>query len=134
MAKYFGSEVDDAVLNKSYEAGMPQVEAKRRYSPAVCVGATKGVDCGSPELKNVSTSHVERANLSMRMGMRRFPRLTNAFAKKIENHMHAISFYFVVYNFVKVRGTVKTTPAIAASVASFQWTIEDIVQMADVME
>jgi hypothetical protein len=123
--------VDYAVLNKTYEGGMPAVEAKRRYSPAVCVGATKNVVCGSPELKDVSTSHVERANLSMRMGMRRFTRLTNAFSKKIENHMHAISFYFMVYNFVKVHGSVKTTPAIAAGVTSIQWTMEDIVNMAD---
>jgi hypothetical protein len=131
VAKHFGSNVDYAVLNKTYEGGMPAVEAKRRYSPAVCVGATKNVVCGSPELKEVSTSHVERANLSMRMGMRRFTRLTNAFSKKIENHMHAISFYFMVYNFVKVHGSVKTTPAIAAGVTSIQWTMEDIVNMAD---
>jgi IS1 family transposase len=131
VAKHFGSSVDYAVMNKTYEGGMPAVEAKRRYSPAVCVGATKNVVCGSPELKDVSTSHVERANLSMRMGMRRFTRLTNAFSKKIENHMHAISFYFMVYNFVKVHGSVKTTPAIAAGVTSIQWTMEDIVNMAD---
>jgi IS1 family transposase len=131
VAKHFGNNVDFAVLNKSYEGGMPQVEAKRRYSPAVCIGATKNVVCGSPELKDVSTSHVERANLSMRMGMRRFTRLTNAFSKKIENHMHAISFYFMVYNFVKVHFTVKTTPAIAAGVTSIKWTMEDIVNMAD---
>ncbi len=131
VAKHFGDNVDFAVLNKSYEGGMAQVEAKRRYSPAVCIGATKNVVCGAPELKDVSTSHVERANLSMRMGMRRFTRLTNAFSKKIENHMHAISFYFMVYNFVKKHGTVKTTPAIAAGVTAIQWTIEDIVMMAD---
>lgn len=131
VAKHFGNDVDFAVLNKSYEGGLPQVEAKRRYSPAACVGTTKHVVCGSPELKSVSTSHVERANLSMRMGMRRFTRLTNAFSKKIENHMHAISFYFMVYNFVKIHGSVKTTPAIAAGVTNFQWTIEDIVMMAD---
>jgi hypothetical protein len=67
------------------------------------------------------------------LGMRRFTRLTNAFSKKIENHMHAISFYFMVYNFVKVHGSVKTTPAMAAGVASFKWTMEDIVNMADTM-
>ena len=97
----------------------------------MCTGATKNTFIGSPELKDISTSHVERANLSMRMGMRRFTRLTDAFSKKIENHMHAISFYFMVYNFVKVHGTVKTTPAIAAGVTTIQWTMEDIVNMAD---
>ena len=131
VRKHFGDNVDYGVLNKSYEGGMPAVEAKRRYSPAVCTGATKNTVIGSPELKDISTSHVERANLSMRMGMRRFTRLTNAFSKKIENHMHAISFYFMVYNFVKVHGTVKTTPAIAAGVTAIQWTMEDIVNMAD---
>ena len=131
VRKHFGDNVDYGVLNKSYEGGMPAVEAKRRYSPAVCTGATKNTVIGSPELKDISTSHVERANLSMRMGMRRFTRLTNAFSKKIENHMHAISFYFMVYNFVKVHGTVKTTPAIAAGVTKIQWTMEDIVNMAD---
>ena len=131
VRKHFGDNVDYGVLNKSYEGGMPAVEAKRRYSPAVCTGATKNTVIGSPELKDISTSHVERANLSMRMGMRRFTRLTNAFSKKIENHMHAISFYFMVYNFVKVHGTVKTTPAIAAGVTTIQWTMEDIVNMAD---
>ena len=133
VAKHFGDDVDFAVLNKSYEGGMPHVEAKRRYSTAVCVGATKNVVCGSPELADVSTSHVERANLSMRMGMRRFTRLPNALSKKIENHMHAISFYFMVYNFVKVHGTVKTTPAIAAGVTAIKWTMDDIVNMADTM-
>ena len=131
VRKHFGENVDYGVLNKSYEGGMPAVEAKRRYSPAVCIGATKNTVIGSPELKDISTSHVERANLSMRMGMRRFTRLTNAFSKKIENHMHAISFYFMVYNFVKIHGTVKTTPAIAAGVTTIQWTMEDIVNMAD---
>jgi hypothetical protein len=86
---------------------------------------------GIPFPDQPSTSHVERANLSMRMGMRRFTRLTNAFSKTIENHMHAISFYFMVYNFVKVHGSVKTTPAIAAGVTSIGWTMEDIVNMAD---
>lgn len=133
VEKAFGRNVDFAVLNKTYEGGMPVVEAKRRYSPAVCIGATKNVICGSPELKDVSTSHVERANLSMRMGMRRFTRLTNAFSKKIENHMHAISFYFMVYNFVKVHSSVRCSPAMAAGVTDTLWSIEDIVMMADTM-
>ncbi len=133
VEKAFGRNVDFAVLNKSYEAGMPVVEAKRRYSPAVCIGATKNVVCGSPEMRDISTSHVERANLSMRMGMRRFTRLTNAFSKKIENHMHAISFYFMVYNFVKIHSSVKCSPAMAAGVTNTLWSIEDIVMMSDTM-
>ena len=131
IAKHFGANVDYAVLNKNYAAGPAVKEAKRRYSPAECTGCTKVPMIGIPFPQDISTSHVERANLSMRMGMRRFTRLTNAFSKKIENHMHAISFYFMVYNFVKKHGTVKTTPAIAAGVGTFQWTIEDIVMMAD---
>ena len=108
VARHFGANVDYAVLNKTYEGGLPAVEAKRRYSPAVCTGATKQVICGSPDMDKISTSHVERSNLTLRMGSRRFTRLTNAFSKKFENHMHAVSFYFMVYNFVKVHGTVKT--------------------------
>ena len=84
-------------------------------------------------MDEISTSHVERANLTMRMGMRRFTRLTNSFSKKFENRMHAVSFYFMVYNVVKVHGTVKTTPAIAAGVTTDRWTMEDIVTMADTM-
>ena len=129
----FGCDVDFAVLSKNYEGGMPAVEAKRRYSPAVCIGATKKVVCGSPEMKDVSTSHVERANLSMRMGMRRFTRLTNAFSKKIENHVHAISFYFMVYNFVKIYSSVRTSPAMAAGVTNTLWDIEDIALMAETL-
>ena len=133
VARHFGDRVDYAVLNKKYEGGMPEVEAKRRYSPAAVVGCTKEIVAGAPAPQSISTSHVERANLTMRMGMRRFTRLTNAFSKKFENHMHAVSFYFMVYNFVKVHGTVKTTPAIAAGVTDVQWTMEDIVTMADTM-
>ena len=127
----FGHNVDFGVLNKTYANDAPMKEAKRRYSPAECTGCTKNPVIGFPDLDKLSTSHVERANLSMRMGMRRFTRLTNAFSKKIENHMHAISFYFMVYNFVKKHGTIKTTPAMAAGVATFQWSMEDVVMMAD---
>ena len=129
VAKAFGIDVDFAVLNKSYEGGLPQVEAKRRYSPAVCVGATKNVVCGDPDFKNISTSHVERANLTMRMGMRRFTRLTNAFSKKIEMHMHAVSLHFCHYNFARIHKTLKVTPAMEAGVAQHVWTIEEIVRL-----
>jgi hypothetical protein len=131
IAKHFGKDVDYAVLNKTYAAPPSTKEAKRRYSPNEVIGTSVAVVNGDPDLKKASTSHVERANLSMRMGMRRFTRLTNAFSKKIENHMHAISFYFMVYNFVKVHGSIKTTLAIAAGVDSRQWTMEDILMMSD---
>lgn len=131
VARHFGAGVDFAVLNKNYAAGPAVKEAKRRYSPAECTGATKIPMIGIPFPDQISTSIVERSNLTMRMNMRRFTRLTNGFSKKIENHMHAISFFFMVYNFVKKHGSIKTTPAIAAGIASFQWTIEDIVMMAD---
>jgi IS1 family transposase len=126
VEKAFGANVDYAVLNKSYEGGTTQVEAKRRYSPAVCVGATKNVVCGSPELRDVSTSHVERANLTMRMGMRRFTRLTNGFSKKIEMHMHAVSLHFMHYNFARIHKTIKVTPAMQANIATHVWTIQEI--------
>ena len=131
IAEHFGTDVDYAVIIKNYMPPPTTPEAKRRYSPNSLIGTTITVVEGAPNHDLATTSHVERANLSMRMGMRRFTRLTNAFTKKIENHMHAISFYFMVYNFVKKHGTIKTTPAIAAGVTSIQWTIEDIVLMAD---
>jgi IS1 family transposase len=131
VARHFGANVDYAVMKKNYAAGPAVKEAKRRYSPAECTGCEKIPMIGIPFPEKISTSHVERANLSMRMNMRRFTRLTNGFSKKIENHMHAISFFFMVYNFVKKHGSIKTTPAQAAGIASFQWTIEDIVDMAD---
>ncbi len=131
VAKHFGTDVDYAVIVKNYMPPPTTPEAKRRYSPNKVISTTISVVTGAPAADLATTSHVERANLSMRMGMRRFTRLTNAFSKKIENHMHAISFYFMVYNFVKVHGSVKTTPAIAAGVTSIKWTMEDIVMMAD---
>jgi IS1 family transposase len=127
----FGGAVDYAIVNKTYAAGFPAVEAKRRYSPAPYVSCTKEVVLGQPAKSLISTSLVERANLSMRMGMRRFTRLTNAFSKKLENHMHAVSFYFMVYNFVKIHSSIKTTPAMEAGVTDFLWSMEDIVAMAD---
>ena len=95
----FGGKVDYAVLIKTYAAPMPVKDAARRYSPTAVIGTTKTRVTGNPDPNLISTSLVERANLSMRMGMRRFTRLTNAFSKKLENHMHAVSFYFMVYNF-----------------------------------
>lgn len=106
--------------------GFPVVEAKRRHSPAVSVGATKNVVFGSPEMAQISTSHVERANLTMRMGMRHFTWLTNGFSKKIEMHLHTVSLHIAHYNFCRAHKTVKTTPAIAAGMASHVWSIEEL--------
>jgi IS1 family transposase len=132
IARYFEA-ADYAVLHKNYEAGYPQVEAKRRYSPASVVSVRKEVVAGLPDLAHVTTSHVERANLSIRMSNRRLTRLTNAFSKKFENHMHAMSFFFMVYNFVKVHGSLRVSPAMGAGITDTLWTIEDIVAMADTM-
>lgn len=131
VARHFGKEVDYAVIVKQYMPPPTTPEAKRRYSPNKVIGTTVAVVAGAPDLGLATTSHVERANLTMRMGMRRFTRLTNAFSNKIENHAHAIAFHFMVYNFVKEHGSVKTTPAIAAGVTDIRWTMEDVVNMAD---
>jgi IS1 family transposase len=126
VSQAFGANVDYAVLNKSYAAGVPVKEAKRRYSPAECTGSTKVPMIGIPFPELISTSHVERANLTMRMGMRRFTRLTNGFSKKIEMHMHAVSLHFMHYNFARIHKIIKVTPAMQAKIAAHVWSIEDI--------
>ena len=102
-------------------------QAETRYSPAECTGCRKKVVSGDPERKHVSTSYVERQNLTMRMSMRRLRRLTNAFSKKVENHAAAVALYFMYYNFVRVRQTLRCTPAMAAGVTTKLWEIGDIV-------
>lgn len=131
IEREFGGRADYAVLDKDYSMPAPAKEASRRYSPNKITKVTKAVVSGSPDPAHISTSMVERANLSMRMGMRRFTRLTNAFSRKLENHMHAVSFYFMVYNFVRIHKSLKTTPAMQAAVTDFLWSMEDIVMMAD---
>lgn len=105
----FGGDIDNANLVKIYGASM---ETESRYSPATCIGCRTGTLAGIPDPKHVSTSFVERQNLSMRMGMRRFTRLTNAFSKKLENHGHAVALYFMHYNFCRVHKTLRVTAAI----------------------
>src|SRR6185437_15195500 len=105
-----------------------------RYSPPVCTGAQKVRMIGRPEKELVSTSYVERANLTMRMQMRRYTRLTNGFSKKLENHMHMVALYTVWYNFVKMHKTLKMTPALAAGVSDRLWSIENIVALVEARE
>ena len=124
----FGDDVDYAMLHKIYGAS-PQAE--RRYSPAVCIGAQKRRVTGEPDAKHVSTSFAERQNLTMRMHMRRFTRLTNAFSKKIENHTAAVALHTMFYNFVRVHQTLKITPAMAAGVTERLWEISDIVKVLE---
>lgn len=125
----FGADVDYAMLVKMYGAA-PET-AKGRYSPAECTGARKMAIEGEPDRKHISTSYAERQNLTMRMSMRRFTRLTNGFSKKFENHMHMVALYTVWYNFVKMHKTLKMTPAMAAGVSD---TLMDMGDIADLVE
>ena len=125
----FGAEVDYAMLIKLY--GASPDSAIGRYSPAECIGIRKQAIEGLPDFDHISTSHVERHNLTMRMQMRRFTRLTNAFSKKLENHYHALSLYFVFYNFVRLHKAHRMTPAMAAGVTDRLWSMEDIVRLMD---
>lgn len=122
----FGANIDFAQLVKLY--GGVTREEMRKYSPAECIGTTKSHITGNPEEKFISTSHVERQNLTMRMHMRRFTRLTNAFSKKLENHCHALALYFVYYNFCKIHQTLRVTPAMEAGLTKDIMKIEDIVK------
>ena len=121
--------MDYAQLIKLY--GSPPPEEEKRYSPARCVGACKDRIEGRPKKRHISTSYVERQNLTMRMHMRRFTRLTNAFSKKVENHAHAVAIHFMYYNFVRIHTTLRVTPAMAAGVTDRLWELEDIVGLTD---
>jgi IS1 family transposase len=127
----FGDNVDYAMLVKIYGAD-PQAE--KRYSPAKCIGADKQPKIGLPDSKHISTSYAERSNLTMRMHMRRFTRLTNAFSKKVENHAHAVALHFMYYNFVRIHQTLRVTPAMAAGVTNKLWEVSDIVAMLEQWE
>ncbi|MGH6890240.1 MAG: IS1 family transposase [Rhizomicrobium sp.] len=120
----FGGDIDYAMLVKVY--GQPP-EGQRRYSPAICTGAHKHRIEGNPDPKHVSTSHVERQNLNIRMGNRRMTRLTNAFSKKAANHAHMMAIYFMHYNFVRIHQSLKVTPAMAAGVTGKLWEMSDMV-------
>jgi len=129
--RVFGADVDYAMLVKIYGSD-PVVE--KRYSPAKCIGAKRERVIGNPDPAHVSTSYAERHNLTMRMHMRRFTRLTNAFSKKVENHAAAIALHCMYYNFVRIHQTLKVTPAMAAGVTDRLWEMSDLVGVLEAWE
>jgi IS1 family transposase len=129
MADAFGGDVDFAMLQKIYAAS-PGGET--RYSPAECIGCEKRAVSGNPNPRRVSTSYVERSNLSMRMGLRRYTRLTNGHSKKLENHCAALAIYFMHYNFARIHSTIRCSPAMAAGVTPHLWSIAEIVALLPV--
>lgn len=126
----FGGDIDYAMLVKLY-GDLGGKTAERKYSPAECTGIRKQAIEGKPDMAKASTSHVERQNLSMRMGMRRFTRLTNGFSKKLENHLHMLSLYFVHYNFVRVHKSLRMTPAMAAGISN---TVHDMTWLVGIID
>ena len=125
----FGADIDYAQLIKVY--GNAPETLKGRYSPADCTGIVKRTVEGQPDEKHISTSFVERQNLAMRMQMRRFTRLTNAFSKKFDNHMHMVALYTVWYNFIRIHKTLRVTPAMEAGLSKTVWDMEDLVRIMD---
>ncbi len=125
----FGINVDYSMLVKLY--GNDRESSEARYSPAECIGCRKVEITGNPDPRKVSTSYVERNNLTLRMQMRRFTRLTNAHSKKIENMGHALALHFVHYNFARIHQTLRVTPAMEAGIADHVWSIEEIIRLAD---
>jgi hypothetical protein len=120
----FGADIDYAMLDKLYTG--TGIGATTRYSPGECCGMIKKRIKGNPDTAHISTSYIERQNLTMRMCMRRFTRLTNAFSKKMENHIAAIALHYMYYNFGKVHQTLRVTPAMQAGIADHVWAIEEI--------
>ena len=127
----FGGDIDYAQVVKIFGGEDSVSHPERKYSPGVYNGAMKKVMQGDPDIAMISTSHVERHNLTMRMSMRRFTRLTNAFSKKINHHCYALALYFVFYNFVKIHKTLRVTPAMEAGLSDRVWEMEDILALVD---
>ncbi len=121
----FGMDCDYAMLQKIY--GAPSESEARRYSPARCIGSDMKVISGDPDPKHVSTSYVERQNLTMRMSMRRFTRLTNGFSKKLENHCHMVALHYMYYNFCRVHQSLRVTPAMEAGICDHVWDVEELI-------
>ena len=133
VADAFENEIDFAQLIKVY--GQPADSTdRRRYSPAECSGSTVGKIIGDPDFEHISTSYVERQNLTMRMSMRRFTRLTNAFSKKLANHEAAVALHFMHYNFCRQHKTLRVTPAMQAGIAKYIWSMEDVLNMVETMD
>ena len=132
----FGADIDYAMLVKLYGSGAATTDdaAGRRYSPAECIGTRTDNITGTPDPKHVSTSYAERANLTMRMAMRRFTRLTNAFSKKLENHAHMVALYALWYNFVRTHKSLRVSPAMAAGIETRLWSMEDVVRLVETRE
>lgn len=130
----FGGDVDYAMLIKLYGDAPGHKGHEKKYSPAECTGTRKERISGNPDRALVSTSHAERQNLTMRMHMRRFTRLTNAFSKKVENHAYAVALHFMYYNFVRIHQTLRMTPAMAAGLTDRLWDINDLVAIIDAEE
>ena len=126
----FGSEIDYAVLEKIY-AGASQEGITTRYSPAQCCGTRTHRIAGNPDSEYISTSFAERMNLQIRMDTRRFTRSTNAHSKKVENHRHALSLYFMYYNFARIHSTLRITPAMQTEVTNHVWSLGEIVSLLD---
>jgi IS1 family transposase len=118
----FGCDIDYAMLVKTYESSQEET----RYSPAVCTSCERKPIMGNPDPKHISTSYIERQNLSMRMSLRRFTRLTNGFSKKVENHAYAVALYVMHYNFCRIHQTLRCTPAMEAGISDHVWSIEEI--------
>jgi IS1 family transposase len=123
----FGGAIDYAMLVKVYES----TQEETRYSPAKCNGSERKRISGNPDPENISTSYVERQNLTMRMNMRRFTRLTNGFSKKIENHVYHLALHYMYYNFCRIHKTLRVTPAMEAGITNHIWPIEEIVCLID---
>jgi len=122
----FSGKIDYAMLVKQYSETS---EPEKRYSPAECVSCKQRRVTGNPNPKHISTSFIERQNLTMRMSMRRFTRLTNAFSKKLENHIASIAIHYMHYNFARIHQSLRVTPAMAAGLVTSPWSIEDIVAL-----
>jgi IS1 family transposase len=125
----FGDEIDFAMLQKIY--GKAEEGPETRYSPAVCMGARKAIISGSPDHNHISTSYVERQNLTMRMSMRRFARLTNAFSKKLENLEHAVALHYMHYNFCRIHQTLRVTPAMEAGISDHVWSLDEVIALLE---